>query len=57
MALTAAKTINKKEKQNDSVMNQLLDELVKKFDIRACIFAAFFRVGFDLHELNSQERQ
>jgi len=57
MALTAAKKLNEKDKQNDSYMNQLLDNLVKTFDIRACVFATFFRVGFDLHELTPSEKQ
>lgn len=38
-------------------MNGLLDRLVKTYDIRACVFAAFFRVGFDLHELKQSEKQ
>jgi len=38
-------------------MNDLLADLVKTFDIRACVFAAFFRVGFDLHELAPTEKQ
>jgi hypothetical protein len=38
-------------------MNALLLDLVKAYDIRACIFATFFRVGFDLHELNAAEKQ
>jgi len=57
MALTAAQKLNEKDKQNDSYMNQLLDNLVKTFDIRACVFATFFRVGFDLHELTPSEKQ
>jgi hypothetical protein len=51
LALDTANKLNIKEKQNDSYMNGLLDRLVKTYDIRACVFAAFFRVGFDLHEL------
>ena len=38
-------------------MNTLLEKLVKTYDIRVCVFAAFFRVGFDLHELIPQEKQ
>jgi hypothetical protein len=38
-------------------MNALLDRLVKTYDVRACVFAAFFRVGFDLHELKPSEKQ
>jgi len=57
MALTAAQKLSEKDKQNDSYMNTLLERLVKTYDIRACIFATFFRVGFDLHELNPVEKQ
>lgn len=57
MALTAASKINEKEKQSDTFMNALLVDLVKSFDIRSCVFASFFRVGFDLHELNAVEKQ
>lgn len=57
MALTAAQKLNEKDKQNDSYMNQLLDNLAKTYDIRACVFATFFRVGFDLHELTPTEKQ
>lgn len=35
----------------------MLSDLVKSYDIRACVFATFFRVGFDLHELNASEKQ
>lgn len=38
-------------------MNKLLEQLVKTYDIRACVFATFFRVGFDLHELTPHEKQ
>ena len=38
-------------------MNALLDRLIKTYDVRACVFAAFFRVGFDLHELKPNEKQ
>lgn len=57
MALTAAQKLNEKDKQNDSYMNSLLETLVKTYDIRACVFATFFRVGFDLHELTPSEKQ
>lgn len=57
MALTAAQKLNEKDKHNDSYMNALLERLVKTYDIRACVFATFFRVGFDLHELTPQEKQ
>lgn len=54
--MDAASKLNAKEKQNDSYMNALLDRLVKTYDVRACVFAAFFRVGFDLHELKPSEK-
>jgi hypothetical protein len=57
MALDAAQRINEKERESDSYMNAMLADLVKSFDIRACVFATFFRVGFDLHELNAFEKQ
>lgn len=57
MALTAAQKLSEKDKQNDSYMNSLLENLVKTYDIRACVFATFFRVGFDLHELTPTEKQ
>ena len=38
-------------------MNKLLNDLAKTYDIRACVFATFFRVGFDLHELTPSEKQ
>lgn len=57
MALSAAQKLDEKDKQNDSYMNQLLENLVKTYDIRACVFATFFRVGFDLHELTPVEKQ
>ena len=49
--------MQQKDKLTDSYMNGLLDSLVKTYDIRACVFAAFFRVGFDLHELTPPEKQ
>lgn len=57
MALTAAQNLNEKDKQNDSYMNTLPNDLAKTYDIRACVFATFFRVGFDLHELTATEKQ
>ena len=57
MALSAAKNLNEKDKSSDSYMNQLLLDLAKTYDVRACVFATFFRVGFDLHELTATEKQ
>lgn len=59
MALDAAARLNEKEssKDSESYLNAMLSELVKSYDIRACVFATFFRVGFDLHELNAHQKQ
>lgn len=38
-------------------MTHLLSENVKQFDLRQVVFAAFYRVGFDLHELGFEEKQ
>lgn len=32
-------------------------DVAKSYDVRATIFATFYRVGFDLHELSPQEKQ
>jgi len=55
--LEHAQKAQQKDKHTDSYMNGLLEQLVKTYDIRACVFAAFFRVGFDLHELTPPEKQ
>jgi len=34
-----------------------MNDYAKSFDIRAVIFGTFYRVGFDLHELTSSEKQ
>jgi hypothetical protein len=34
-----------------------MDDFAKSFDIRAVIFGAFYRCGFDLHELVEEEKQ
>ena len=34
-----------------------MKKISEGFDNRATIFAAFYRVGFDLHELTPQEKQ
>lgn len=57
MALNAAQRLNEKEKDSESYLNSCLNELVKSYDIRACVFSTFFRVGFDLHELSAFEKQ
>jgi len=57
MALDAASKLNEKDKDGESHLNAILNELVKSYDIRACVFSTFFRVGFDLHELTAFEKQ
>lgn len=34
-----------------------MQDVAKTFDLRSCIFGTFFRVGFEWHELSSQEKQ
>jgi hypothetical protein len=34
-----------------------MNDFSKTFDIRAVIFGAFYRCGFDLHELSPSEKQ
>jgi hypothetical protein len=58
MALAAASKISSgQEKYNESYISGVLNELVKTYDIRSTIFASFYRVGFDLHELSAGEKQ
>lgn len=57
MALAAASKMTNGNKFNESYISGVLSELVKSYDLRSTIFAAFYRVGFDLHELSNQEKQ
>lgn len=34
-----------------------MEDVSKTFDLRSCIFGTLFRVGFEWHELSSQEKQ
>lgn len=34
-----------------------MKEVANNYDMRATIFAVFYRVGFDLHELTAREKQ
>jgi hypothetical protein len=54
-ALEAAKqySLNTSESQ----LNQLMKNVALSFDLRLTIFAAFYRVGFDLHDLTPLEKQ
>ena len=57
-AVIAATVIDaKKNKKDESYITQLLEDNVKQYDLRMVIFGAFYRVGFDLHELNFEEKQ
>lgn len=57
-AVIAANVIDaKKNKKDESYITQLLLDNVKQYDLRMVIFGAFYRVGFDLHELNFEEKQ
>jgi len=35
----------------------MMKEVADNYDMRATIFAGFYRVGFDLHELTPREKQ
>jgi len=57
MALEAAGNMGKgNEKYNESYVSNLLSKIVKDYDLRSTIFGTFYRVGFDLHELNASEK-
>ena len=57
MALEAAGNQGKgNEKYNESYVSNLLSKIVKDYDLRSTIFGTFYRVGFDLHELNASEK-
>jgi len=45
------------DQSNESYISGLLAELVKTYDLRSTVFATFYRVGFDLHELGNSEKQ
>ena len=58
MALEAASNMGKgSDKYNESYVSNLLSKIVKEYDLRSTIFGTFYRVGFDLHELNATEKQ
>ena len=57
MALEAASNMGKgKDKYNESYVSNVLNKIVKDYDLRSTIFGTFYRVGFDLHELNASEK-
>ena len=58
MALEAASNMGKgAAKYNESYVSNVLCKIVKDYDLRSTIFGTFYRVGFDLHELNANEKQ
>jgi hypothetical protein len=57
MALAAANKQTTTDKYNESYICGVLSDLVKSYDVRSTIFATFYRVGFDLHELSHSENQ
>lgn len=56
MALAAANKISSSGQFNEAYINGVLAELVKSYDLRSTVFATFYRVGFDLHELSDSEK-
>ena len=58
MALEAASNMGKgNDKYNESYVSNVLNKIVKDYDLRSTIFGTFYRVGFDLHELSASEKQ
>ena len=58
MALEAASNMGKgSDKYNESYVSNVLSKIVKEYDLRSTIFGTFYRVGFDMHELNASEKQ
>lgn len=55
-ALEAAQAIQKSAGA-EAILVKLMKEQASKEDCRLTIFAAFYRVGFDLHELTPTEKQ
>lgn len=41
----------------ETVLNKLMKEQALSNDLRLTIFASFYRVGFDLHDLTQAEKQ
>jgi hypothetical protein len=57
MALAAASKISSSSQFNEAYISSVLADLVKTYDLRSTLFATFYRVGFDLHELTNAEKQ
>ena len=55
-AIKASKALNEKN-FTEAYLNKVMMDVANSFDLRGTIFAAFYRVGFDLHELSPKEKQ
>jgi len=53
-ALEAAQSIGN---SSETKLNSLMKEVALSSDLRLTIFASFYRVGFDLHDLTPFEKQ
>lgn len=54
-ALEAAQQFNLNS--SESLLNKLMKDVALSYDFRLTIFASFYRVGFDLHDLTPNEKQ
>jgi len=39
------------------MLNKMMKDVAQSYDLRLTIFASFYRVGFDLHDLTPAEKQ
>ena len=53
--MEAAKSYNLNS--SESLLNKLMKDVALSYDLRLTIFASFYRVGFDLHDLTPAEKQ
>lgn len=53
-ALEAAQALGN---SSESHLNKLMKDVAASYDLRLTIFASFYRVGFDLHDLTPTEKQ
>jgi len=42
---------------SESYMYRRMQEVAYEFDLRSTIFAVFYRIGFDIHDLSIREKQ
>jgi hypothetical protein len=54
-ALEAAQQFNLNS--SESLLNKMMKDVALSYDFRLTIFASFYRVGFDLHDLTPNEKQ